>query len=86
MYLTVVMLSKHLETSNELDWDWFCETNQGFLKNVQEHEIFQNSFFTKENGRIKVVYYNNDLQNGFKKYSWAIIWSCFEKWFSFGKW
>jgi len=32
MYLTVVMLSKHLETSNELDWTWFCESNQTFWK------------------------------------------------------
>jgi len=61
MYLIVSMFSKPLETSNELDWDWFCGSNQDFLKNVQEHEIFQNLFFSKENGRVKVVYSNNDL-------------------------
>jgi len=58
------MLSKPLKTSNGLDWDWFCEWNQNFLKNVQEHEIFRNLFFSRKKGRVRVVYSNYDLLNG----------------------
>jgi len=35
------------------------------LKNAQEHIIFENSFFPREKGGVKVVYSNYDLVNGF---------------------
>ena len=54
MYLTVAMLSNPLETSNELDWTWFCESNRDFLKKVQERIISLNSFFSKEKGRVRL--------------------------------
>jgi len=41
MYLIVVKLSKPLETSNELDWTWFRESIQYFLK------MFKNTYFSK---------------------------------------
>jgi len=61
MYIIVVMLSKPLETSNELEWEWFSESNGNHLKNVPKHEIFQNSFFSREKGGVKVVYNRNDF-------------------------
>jgi len=61
MYLTVVMLSKPLETSTGLNWDWFCESNWNLFEIVQEHEIFRYSFFSVEKGRVEVVYFNNDF-------------------------
>ena len=70
MYLSVVMLSKLLKTSNELDWDWFCEAKLNFLKNVQDHEFFRNSFLSRKKGGVRVVYYL-----WFKKLVWMVFMS-----------
>ena len=39
MYLTNVKLSKPMETSNELDWNWFCESNQTFWNCSRTHNF-----------------------------------------------
>jgi len=78
MYLTVVMISKPLETSNELDWTWFCESNQNFLKNVQEHVFFENSFFSKKRVGLRLFTVMMTFKSGYGWFTWTLAWVCFE--------
>jgi len=47
-----------------MDWIkiWFCESNRNYLKNVQEHEIFRNSFFSKKMVGLGFVFLGNDYK------------------------
>jgi len=56
------MLSKPLETWNESDWTWICESNKNLFENVQEHEIFQNSFFLSKMLGLRFVFLNNEVK------------------------
>ena len=48
MYSTVNMLSKPLETSNDLDWSWFCESNQKFWKLSKNMRLSEIRFYQRK--------------------------------------
>jgi len=62
MCLTIGMLSKHTGTLTKLDWDWFFELNWDLFENVQEHEIFQNLFFSSEMLGLRFIFCSKDFK------------------------